>query len=70
MPRCRKSKKQFNCLLTNPELYEDVGIMPPKGVILYRNPELFCNKKQLVDAVNNRNIPFASTGSMNMSSRI
>jgi 26S proteasome regulatory subunit T2 len=24
--------------LTNPELYEDVGIRPPKGVILYGEP--------------------------------
>jgi 26S proteasome regulatory subunit T2 len=24
--------------LTHPELYEDIGIKPPKGVILYEEP--------------------------------
>ncbi len=31
-------KEAMELPLTHPELYEDIGIKPPKGVILYREP--------------------------------
>ena len=31
-------KEAVELPLTNPELYEDIGIKPPKGVILYGEP--------------------------------
>ena len=31
-------KEAVELLLTHPELYEDIGIKPPKGVILYGEP--------------------------------
>lgn len=34
----REIKEAVELPLTNPELYEDVGIRPPKGVILYGQP--------------------------------
>ena len=34
----REIKESVELPLTNPELYEDVGIRPPKGVILYGEP--------------------------------
>lgn len=34
----REIKEAVELPLTNPELYEDVGIKPPKGVILYGEP--------------------------------
>merc|ERR1711937_205410 len=34
----REIKESVELPLTNPELYEDVGIKPPKGVILYGEP--------------------------------
>merc|ERR1712166_1395517 len=34
----REMKEAVELPLTNPELYEDIGIKPPKGVILYGQP--------------------------------
>ena len=34
----REMKEAVELPLTNPELYEDIGIKPPKGVILYGEP--------------------------------
>lgn len=34
----REIKESVELPLTNPELYEDIGIKPPKGVILYGEP--------------------------------
>jgi 26S proteasome regulatory subunit T2 len=34
----REIKEAVELPLTNPELYEDIGIKPPKGVILYGEP--------------------------------
>lgn len=34
----REIKETVELPLTNPELYEDIGIVPPKGVILYGEP--------------------------------
>merc|ERR1719272_407236 len=34
----REIKESVELPLTNPELYEDIGIKPPKGVILYGQP--------------------------------
>merc|ERR1711959_21443 len=34
----QETKEAVELPLTNPELYEDVGIKPPKGVILYGEP--------------------------------
>lgn len=34
-------KEAVELPLTHPELYEDIGIRPPKGVILYGNYSLF-----------------------------
>ncbi len=31
-------KEAMELPLTHPELYEDIGIKPPKGVILYEEP--------------------------------
>ena len=31
-------KEAVELPLTHPELYEDIGIKPPKGVIIYREP--------------------------------
>lgn len=31
----REIKEAVELPLTNPELYEDIGVKPPKGVILY-----------------------------------
>ncbi|KNE60537.1 26S protease regulatory subunit 4 [Allomyces macrogynus ATCC 38327] len=36
--RCRRSKEAVELPLTHPELYEEMGIRPPKGVILYGPP--------------------------------
>jgi 26S proteasome regulatory subunit T2 len=34
----REIKESVELPLTNPEMYEDIGIKPPKGVILYGEP--------------------------------
>jgi len=34
----REIKESVELPLTHPELYEDIGIKPPKGVILYGQP--------------------------------
>lgn len=34
----REMKEAVELPLTNPELYEDIGIVAPKGVILYGEP--------------------------------
>jgi 26S proteasome regulatory subunit T2 len=34
----QKIKEVVELPLTHPELYEDIGIKPPKGVILYGEP--------------------------------
>jgi 26S proteasome regulatory subunit T2 len=36
--RIQEIKEAVELPLTHPELYEDIGIKPPKGVILYREP--------------------------------
>lgn len=40
MPRYGKLEKQLNSLLTHPELYEGIGIKPPKRVLLHREPKI------------------------------
>ena len=37
-PQVQEIKEAVELPLTHPELYEDVGIKPPKGVILYGEP--------------------------------
>ncbi|KAK1353269.1 hypothetical protein POM88_052404 [Heracleum sosnowskyi] len=44
-------KEDVKLPLTHPELYEDIGIKPPKGVILYGEPGI--GKKLLAKAVAN-----------------
>jgi len=36
MAQIQEIKEAVELLLTHPELYEDIGIKPPNGVILYR----------------------------------
>lgn len=38
-PRIQEIKYTIELPLTHPEFYEDSGIKPPKGVILYGEPE-------------------------------
>ena len=37
-PQIQEIKEAVELPLTHPELYEDIGIQPPKGVILYGEP--------------------------------
>lgn len=37
-PQIQEIKEAVELPLTHPELYEDIGIKPPKGVILYGEP--------------------------------
>jgi len=37
-PQIQEIKEAVELPLTHPELYEDIGITPPKGVILYGEP--------------------------------
>lgn len=38
MHKFKKFKESVELPLTHPELYENIGIRPPKGVILYGEP--------------------------------
>jgi 26S proteasome regulatory subunit T2 len=38
LPQIQEMKEAVELPLTHPELYEDIGIKPPKGVILYGEP--------------------------------